>query len=56
MPLTNSILLIQTHLDYQHHIIYAALTVHQGISRRVLRGTTYDPGHWTFYFVDRDLA
>jgi hypothetical protein len=27
--------------------------VHQGISRRVLRGTTYDPGHWTFYFCRR---
>jgi hypothetical protein len=26
--------------------------VHQGISRRVLRGATYDPGHWTFYFVE----
>jgi hypothetical protein len=24
--------------------------VHQGISCRVLRGATYDPGHWTFYF------
>jgi hypothetical protein len=31
--------------------------VHQGISRRVLRGATYDPGHWTFYnFVEGDLA
>jgi hypothetical protein len=27
-----------------------------GISRRVLRGTTYDPRHWTFYFVEGDLV
>jgi hypothetical protein len=26
---------------------------YQGISRRVLRGATYDPGHWTFYFCTR---
>jgi hypothetical protein len=25
-------------------------------TRRALRGTTYDPGHWTFYFVEGDLA
>jgi hypothetical protein len=24
--------------------------VHQVISHRVVRGATYDPGHWTFYF------
>jgi hypothetical protein len=30
--------------------------VHQGISRRVLRGAAYDPGHWTFYFVEGDLV
>jgi hypothetical protein len=30
--------------------------VHQGISRRVLRGTTYDPGHWTFYFCRRGFG
>jgi hypothetical protein len=30
--------------------------VHQGISRRVLRGATYDPGHWTFYFCRRGIC
>jgi hypothetical protein len=30
--------------------------VHQGISRRVLRGATYDPGHWTFYFCRRGFG
>jgi hypothetical protein len=30
--------------------------VHQGIFRRVLRGTTYDPGHWTFYFCRRGFG
>jgi hypothetical protein len=35
---------------------FSCCMVHQGISRRVLRGATYDPGHWTFYFVEGDLA
>jgi hypothetical protein len=30
--------------------------VHRGISRRVLRDTTYDPGHWTFYFCGREFG
>jgi hypothetical protein len=30
--------------------------VHQGIYPRVLRGTTYDPGHWTFYFCGRGFG
>jgi hypothetical protein len=30
--------------------------VHQGISRSVLRGTTCDPGHWTFYFCRRGFG
>jgi hypothetical protein len=30
--------------------------VHQGISHRVFRGTTYDPGHWTFYFCRRGFG
>jgi hypothetical protein len=30
--------------------------VHQGISPWVLRGTTYDPGHWTFYFCRRGFG
>jgi hypothetical protein len=36
-------------------LVYCGM-VHQGISRRVLRGNTYDPGHWTFYLCRRGFG
>jgi hypothetical protein len=42
-------------LTYLYSKILSGM-VHRGISRRVLRDATYDPGHWTFYFIEGDLA